>query len=106
MFPVTLKMALVKPLLKKVNLDLIDNNFRPALNLAYVSKLAEHAATNQLIEHVNGFNLMEPNQLAYRALHSTETTLLKVKTDIISAPDCQEGACLILLDLSAAFEIH
>ena len=41
MFPDTLKMALVKPLLKKANLDLIDNNFRPVSNLAYIGKLAE-----------------------------------------------------------------
>ena len=103
MFPDTLKMALVKPLLQKANLDLIDNNFRPVWNLAYVSKLAECAAASQLIEHVDRFNLMEPNQLAYRALHSTETALLKVKTDIFSTLDHQEGACLILLDLSAVF---
>ena len=47
---------------------------------------------------------MEPYQSAYRALYSTETALLKVKTDIISALDCQEVACLILLDLSAVFD--
>ena len=104
MFPDTLKEALVKPLLKKPNLDLIDNNFRPVLNLAYVSKLAESAAASQFIGHIDRFNLMESNQLAYRALHSTETALLKVKTDIISALDCQEVASLILLDLSATFD--
>ena len=104
MFPDTLKVALIKLLLKKANLDLIDNNFRPVLNLAYISKLAEHAAASQLIEHINRFNLMEPSQLAYRALHSTEIALLKVKTDIISALDCQEVACLNLFDLSAAFD--
>ena len=48
-FPDALKEALVKPLLKKANLDLIDNNFRPVLNLAYVSKLAKCAATSQLL---------------------------------------------------------
>ena len=47
---------------------------------------------------------MESNQLAYRALHSIETALLKVKADIISAFDHQEVACLILLNLSAAFD--
>ena len=104
MFPDTLEEALGKPLLKKANLDLIDSNFRPVSNLAYISKLAECAATSQLIQHIDRFNLMESNQSAYRALHSTETALLKVKTDIISALDCQEVASLILLDLSAAFD--
>ena len=104
MFPDTLKVFLVKPLLKKAYLDLIDNNFRPVSNLAFVSKLAECAAASQLIEHIDRFNLMKSNQLAYRALHSTETELLKVKTDIISVLDHQEVACLILLDLSVVFD--
>ena len=103
MFPDTLKEALVKPLLKKANLDLINNNFRPVSNLAYISKLAKSAAASQLIQHIDRFHLMKSNQLAYRALHSTETALLKVKTDI-SALDHQEVTCLILLDLSAAFD--
>ena len=49
MFPDTLKEALVKPLLKKANLDLINNNYRPVLNSTYISKLAECAAASQLI---------------------------------------------------------
>ena len=45
--------------------------------------------------------MMEAHQSAYRSSHSTETALLKVKTDIIQALDNQEVTCLILLDLSA-----
>ena len=47
---------------------------------------------------------MEPNQLAYRTNHSTETTLLKVKSDILHPMDKQEIVFLILLDLSVAFD--
>ena len=47
---------------------------------------------------------MEVNQSAYCTLHSTEIALLKVKTDVIKALENQEVACLILLDLSVAFE--
>ena len=47
---------------------------------------------------------MEAHQLAYRSSHSTETALLKVKTDVIQALENQEVACLILLDLSVAFD--
>ena len=43
-------------------------------------------------------------QLAYRAFHSTETALIKVKDDILRAIDNQRITCLILLDLSAAFD--
>ena len=48
--------------------------------------------------------MMEAHQSAYHSSHSMETALLKVKTDIIQALDNQEVACLILLDLSAAFD--
>ena len=48
---------------------------------------------------------MEPLQSAYKSYHSTETTLLKVKEDILKAMDNQEDTCLVLLDLSAAFDM-
>ena len=35
--------------------------------------------------------------------HSTGTTFLKVKSDILGAMDKGEVVCLVLLDLSAAF---
>ena len=44
-------------------------------------------------------------QSAYKAGHFTETALLKVKTDILSAINNSEVVCLVLLDLSAAFDM-
>ena len=46
----------------------------------------------------------EPLQSAYKRNHSTEMALLKVKADILQAMDNQRVVCLILLDLSAAFD--
>ena len=48
---------------------------------------------------------MEPYQSAYRPQHSMETALLKVKTDILKAMDNREICCLLLLNLSAAFDM-
>ncbi len=48
--------------------------------------------------------LGEPLQSAYRAAHSTETALVKVKDDIMTALHHQQGVFLVLLDLSAAFD--
>ena len=47
--------------------------------------------------------MMECNQSAYCKNHSTETCLLKLKTDILDAINKKEVMCLVLLDLSAAF---
>ena len=103
--PMELKKGLLQPLLKKATLDFtIENNFRPISNLAFSGKLIEHIVADQIISHIDQHNLMEEKQSAYRKCHSTETALLKVKTDIIKAMDNQEITCLIPLDLQAAFD--
>ena len=102
-FPESLKKALVKPILKKNNLDLLDRNYRPVSNLGYVSKRIEHAAATQLVDHIESHGLIEKHQSAYHTFDSTETTLLKVKMDVIRALENQEVTCLVLLNLSAAF---
>ena len=103
-FPDDLKEALVKPQLKKINLDLREKNYRPVSNLQFVGKLTERAVTNQLNAHIINNNLMEPMQSAYRARHSTETALVKLKADLLNAIDNKEVVCLVLLDLSVAFD--
>ena len=65
----------------------------------------ERYVIEQLLEHIHTNNLMEPLQSSYRSHHSTETALLKVKTDILKAIDNQEVTCLVLLDLSAMFDM-
>ena len=46
---------------------------------------------------------METHQSAYHTFHSMETALPKVKMDVIRALENQEVTCLVLLNLSAAF---
>ena len=100
-FPEDLKQALVKPLLKKANLDLVDKNCQPVSNLEFVGNITERAVTAQLTHHIAKY---KPVQSAYRKGHSTEMALLKVKTNVLRAFDNQEVTCLVLLDLSAAFD--
>ena len=102
-FPDTLKEALVKPLLKKVNLDLADKNYRPVSNLEFLGKLMERIVTSQLTDHIERNHLMESFQSIYHQKYSVETALLKVKTDLHNAMDNQEVTCLVFPDLSAVF---
>ena len=104
-FPVQLKHALVKPLLKKPSLDNnVLKNYRPVSNLPFLSKIFEKTVCNRLIEHIDKNQLYEPLQSAYRKGHSTETALVKVHNDILMNLDSNRGVILILLDLSAAFD--
>ena len=68
-FPNDLKEALVKLLLKKITLELIDKNYHPVSNLPFIVKKQEWAATNQFMDHIHQHNLMEPLQSAYRPDH-------------------------------------
>ena len=47
---------------------------------------------------------LEPMQSAYCEAQLTETTLFKVKSDILNAMNKKEVMCLVLLDLSVAFD--
>ena len=48
--------------------------------------------------------MLEPYQSAYRQNFSTKTALLHIKTDILDTMDRKEVTCLVMLDLSAAFD--
>ena len=100
-----LKQALLHPLLKKCGLELAFPNYRPVSNLPYLGKIIERAVCNQTTEYKSKIGMAEQYQSAYKAAHSTETTLLKVKMDILAAIDQKDAMCLILLDLSAAFDM-
>ena len=105
-FPPSFCHAIVHPLLKKASLD-VDNltNYRPISNLHFVSKFLERIVARRMEEHLASNSLFLPFQSAYRKLHSTETALLAVHNNIITAMDQGKVTALILLDLSAAFDV-
>ena len=54
---------------------------------------------------LNTHRLHDDHQSAYHTGHSTDNTLLKIHQDIAEALDNQIMAVLVLLDLSAAFDV-
>ena len=83
-------------------------NYRPISNLPFLSKILEKVVLHKLLSHLQENNLSNPFQSAYRAGHSTETVLLRIVNDILSALDNDNISVLLLLDLvldlSAAFD--
>ena len=95
----------IRPGLKKSLLDpMVPRNYRPISNLSFVSKVLERVAADQLCNYMEEHSLNHPYQSAYRRHHSVETALTKVYNDIMLALDREEGAILVVLDLSAAFD--
>ena len=103
--PEDLKIASLRPLLKKPNGDCEQfSNFRPVFNLKFLSKLVEKTGFVQLNNYLTVNGLHESFQSAYKAHHSTETALLTITDDILLSLDRGDNVFLLLLDLSAAFD--
>ena len=58
----------------------------------------------QLTNHLTSNHLTHKFRSAYSAGHSTETTLLRIVNDSLTASNASQVSILTLLDLSAAFD--
>ena len=68
-------------------------NFRPVSNLSFLSKVVERAVARQLNDHITKNGLLLPRcQSACRRHHSTETTMLRVVSDALTAADRRPAA--------------
>ena len=103
-FPICSKSSIVIPLIKKPGLDReMFKNYRPVLNLSFLSKVIEIHI--RILGHILDNNIVDSFQSAYRAGHSCETALLRVYNDIVTTFGKGNGSFLLLLDLSAAFDM-
>ena len=100
-----LKESIVVPLLKKAGLDAeILKNYRPVSDLVFLSKLSERVVAKRFDEHMSISKLHSKYEHGYKKFHSTETLLLPLINDTLSAFDNNLAFILLLIDLSAAFD--
>ena len=102
-FPDQWKKALIKPI-PKVCVPLSPSDFRPISLLPALSKIIEKLVNIQIVRYLTLHNLLDPYQSAYKANHSTQTTLLKLTEDIYDCIDDSEITLLVFLDFSKAFD--
>ncbi len=103
--PKTFKLAVIKPLIKKIQLDPKDLvNYRPNLNLPFLSKILEKVVSSQLYSFIDKNDICEDFQSVVRPSHNTETALIRVTNDLLISSDRSCISLLVLLDLSAVFD--
>ena len=69
-----------------------------------MSKLVERMVSHRLTRFLEEEKLLPKFQSGFRVRHSTETAILKVLSDILTATDLGKVSILGLLDISAAFD--
>ena len=104
-FLTSCKSAIISPLIKKQGLDSeILKNYRSVANLSFISTIIEKAFATQIHSNMINNDIVDNFQSAYKTGHSCETALLRVYNDIVTTIGRGNGAMLVLLDLSAAFD--
>lgn len=99
------KHAIITPLIKKYGLDdSAQSNNRPLSNFPFLSKILEPVINRHTIVYLDERNHLSEVQSASRRGHSTETSQLRIFSDLIKAMDTESLSRLSLLDLSDAFD--
>ena len=82
-FAASWKVAIIRPLLKKVWLNIISHNYRPVSNLVFLSKVLEKVVLEQFTVYCDTHKLILDYQSAYRKNFSIETSIIKVVNDVL-----------------------
>lgn len=102
-FPEAWKVAKVRPL-PKINNPVDLKDLRPISILPFMSKIIEKVVSMQLTEYLQVNDILPSKQSGFRKGRGTVTALLDVVDDILAGQDVGEGAILVLLDFSRAFD--
>ena len=103
-FPLAWKTAKIIPLHNKNELT-DPKNYRPVALLSIFSKITERAVFEQVIKYMENNHLLHPSHHGFRKNHSTTTALLEMYDTWLEAFDDNKLSAVIMLDLSAAFDV-
>lgn len=102
-FPEQLKLAIIIPLFKKGDKELIEN-YRPIAILSCFSKLFERIIHNRIYKFINDHNLLSVHQHGFRPGHSTNSAAFELTNYIYEALDKNKLTLTLFFDLTRAFD--
>ncbi|KAK9891748.1 hypothetical protein WA026_016545 [Henosepilachna vigintioctopunctata] len=102
-FPDDLKIALVKPLFKKGDINEI-NNYRPISLLSSFAKVFEKILATRLLKFFIKFRVIAAEQHGFTKCKCTDTALFELLDAVIVALEKGEVPMALLFDLSKAFD--
>ena len=102
-YPDKCKTAKVKPLYKK-GTNTEPKNYRPVSLLPILSKVLERVVHNQLVEHLEKYEILFEYQSGFRSKHSVNTCLAHLSNQILKGFETGQSTGMILIDLQKAFD--
>ena len=103
-YPQVWKTQLIHPFYKKGDRT-VGENYRPVSHIVELSKLAEYAIFDQILEHFLSQSLLHPNHHGFVPNHNTITALIQIYDLWLGSAEEKKIAGALLLDLSAAFDV-
>lgn len=102
-FPNVLKKSVITPVYKNGDKTLIQN-YRPISILPTISKVLEKLINNRLVEYLETYNLLSPNQYGFRRGTSTSDAVRNLSDHIVNALDKGKKCLSVFLDFQKAFD--
>lgn len=103
-FPTKLKKAIVVPVFKKGDRNLLQNN-RPIALLSIISKIIEKCMKTRLISFLNSIKFFSHSQFGFTEGKSTETAICTFMENIFNSINCNEKASGLFIDFTKAFDL-
>jgi len=101
----TFKLASIKPLIKKTQLDTRESQLQAFLEPFLLSKIVKKVVSSQLcsiLDKINGIS--EDFKSGFRLYNSIETALIRVTNYLLLSSDLGCFSLIVLVDLRAAFD--